>query len=77
MNFGVPREAGRQERRVGLTPWLAKQLVMDGHGVMVERDAGKAARFTDQEYQQAGRGSFPSSRKAPEWSPAEPTCITS
>jgi alanine dehydrogenase len=54
MNFGVPRETGRQERRVGLTPWSAQQLVRDGHAVMVERDAGKAARFTDQEYQQAG-----------------------
>jgi len=54
MNFGVPRETGRQERRVGLTPWSAQQLVANGHAVMVERDAGKAARFTDQEYQQAG-----------------------
>jgi alanine dehydrogenase len=54
MNFGVPRETGRQERRVGLTPWSAQQLVADGHAVMVERDAGKATRFTDREYQQAG-----------------------
>lgn len=54
MNFGVPRETGRQERRVGLTPWSAQELVKDGHAVMVERDAGKAARFSDQEYQQAG-----------------------
>ncbi|MBI4421594.1 MAG: hypothetical protein HY560_12285 [Gemmatimonadetes bacterium] len=54
MNFGVPRETGRQERRVGLTPWAAQQLVLEGHGVVVERDAGKAARFTNQEYHQAG-----------------------
>lgn len=54
MNFGVPRETGRHERRVGLTPWAVQQLVRDGHAVVVERDAGKAARFTDQEYQDAG-----------------------
>lgn len=54
MNFGVPRETGRHERRVGLTPWAAQQLVLDGHVVVVERDAGKAARFGDREYQEAG-----------------------
>jgi alanine dehydrogenase len=54
MNFGVPRQAGRQERRVGLTPWAVQQLVLEGHGVVVERDAGKAARFSDREYEQAG-----------------------
>ena len=54
MIFGVPREAGHQERRVGLTPWAAGQLVQDGHTVIVERDAGRAARFGDREYQEAG-----------------------
>jgi alanine dehydrogenase len=54
MNFGVPQETSRYERRVGLTPWAAQQLVRDGHAVVVERDAGKAARFSDQEYQDAG-----------------------
>ncbi len=54
MNFGVPKETGRHERRVGLTPWAVHQLVQDGHSVVVERDAGKAARFSDQEYQDAG-----------------------
>lgn len=54
MNFGVPLSAGREERRVGLTPWAAGQLIHDGHAVLVERDAGKAARFGDREYQDAG-----------------------
>jgi len=54
MNFGVPRETGRHERRVGLTPWAAQQLVRQGHALVVEHDAGKAARFSDREYQQAG-----------------------
>lgn len=54
MNFGVPRETGHHERRVGLTPWAAGQLARLGHTVAVERDAGRAARFLDREYQDAG-----------------------
>ena len=54
MNFGVPRETGRHERRVGLTPWAVGQLVAAGNTVVVEHDAGRAARFTDREYQDAG-----------------------
>ncbi len=54
MNFGVPRETRRHERRVGLTPWAVGQLVAAGNTVVVERDAGRAARFTDREYQEAG-----------------------
>jgi alanine dehydrogenase len=54
MNFGVPRETSRHERRVGLTPWAVGQLVAAGNQVVVERDAGRAARFTDREYQEAG-----------------------
>jgi alanine dehydrogenase len=54
MNIGVPREAGRHERRVGLTPWAVEQLVRAGHAVVVEKEAGQGARFSDREYQQAG-----------------------
>lgn len=54
MIFGIPLETGRHERRVGLTPWAVGQLVAEGHSVSVERGAGKAARFTDREYQDAG-----------------------
>ena len=54
MNFGVPLETGRHERRVGLTPWATEQLVRDDHAVVVERDAGRVARFNDREYQEAG-----------------------
>ncbi len=54
MQIGVPRETGRHERRVGLTPWAVEQLVRRGHGVVVEQSAGSAARFADQEYEAAG-----------------------
>jgi alanine dehydrogenase len=54
MDIGVPREAGRHERRVGLTPWAVEQLVRAGHAVVVEKDAGRGARFGDREYEEAG-----------------------
>ncbi len=54
MNIGVPREAGLHERRVGLTPWAVEQLVRGGHAIVVEKDAGRGARFSDREYEEAG-----------------------
>jgi alanine dehydrogenase len=54
MIIGVPRETGLQERRTGLTPWAVGQLVRAGHTVVVESDAGRAARFDDREYQSNG-----------------------
>jgi alanine dehydrogenase len=54
MIIGVPRETGRHERRTGLTPWAVGQLVRSGHTVVVETDAGRAARFEDREYQAHG-----------------------
>ncbi|MBK8231586.1 MAG: alanine dehydrogenase [Candidatus Eisenbacteria bacterium] len=54
MEIGVAREIGRDEHRVALTPAAARQLVMEGHRVFVERDAGLESRFTDREYREAG-----------------------
>ncbi|MDH4043343.1 MAG: alanine dehydrogenase [Gemmatimonadota bacterium] len=54
MNIGVPRETGRHERRVSLTPWAAAHLTRLGHTVVVESGAGAGARFADDEYQAAG-----------------------
>jgi alanine dehydrogenase len=54
MIIGIPRERHRLEHRVGLTPAAVAQLVGRGHEVVVERDAGTAAHFLDQDYQQAG-----------------------
>jgi alanine dehydrogenase len=54
MHIGVPRESGRHERRVGLTPWAASQFARMGHTVVVETEAGAGARFPDREYEEAG-----------------------
>jgi alanine dehydrogenase len=54
MDLGVPKETHRHEHRVGLTPAAVARLVQRGHGVLVESEAGLAARFTDQNYQAVG-----------------------
>jgi alanine dehydrogenase len=54
MVIGVPRETHRHEHRVGLTPFAVKRLTQQGHSVLVEKNAGLAARFTDLDYERAG-----------------------
>lgn len=54
MDFGVPREVRPGEQRVGLTAPGADALVRGGHRVLIERGAGAAAGFTDEEYRQVG-----------------------
>ena len=39
MLIGVPREIKVQEHRVGLVPESVRELVAQGHQVLVERDA--------------------------------------
>ena len=54
MRIGVPREVKDGERRVSVVPDGVRALVGDGHDVVVERDAGRAAGFDDAEYARAG-----------------------
>lgn len=54
MNFGVPKEVRPSELRVGLTPAGVYALTQAGHSVFVERDAGAAASFDDNEYRAVG-----------------------
>jgi alanine dehydrogenase len=54
MEYGVPREVRDLEMRVGLTPAAVLALAQAGHTVYVERDAGKGAGFTDDDYRRAG-----------------------
>ncbi|GIL14984.1 MAG: alanine dehydrogenase [Chloroflexota bacterium] len=54
MNFGVPKEIRPFELRVGLTPAGVYGLTQAGHTVFVERDAGAAANFDDNEYRAVG-----------------------
>lgn len=54
MDFGIPKEVRDLEKRVGLTPAGVVSLVAGGHRVFIERDAGAAAGFRDEHYEQAG-----------------------
>lgn len=53
MRIAIPREADG-ERRVAITPTVARRLVDAGHVVTVESGAGAPANFTDDEYTDAG-----------------------
>ena len=54
MLIGVPREIKNHEYRIGLTPAGARELVGNGHGVLVQRDGGTAIGLTDEMYARAG-----------------------
>ncbi|HEY0528354.1 MAG TPA: Re/Si-specific NAD(P)(+) transhydrogenase subunit alpha [Gemmatimonadaceae bacterium] len=54
MLIGVPREIASGERRVALVPEVTSQLTRAGHRVVIQRDAGKRAGFTDDAYRAAG-----------------------
>lgn len=52
--IGVPKETAFLENRVSLVPDAVGLLVQQGHKVIIETDAGKAARFTDHEFSEMG-----------------------
>lgn len=54
MQIGVPKEIKISENRVGLTEAGVKQLVAEGHTVMVEKDAGVGSGITNDDYIRAG-----------------------
>ncbi|MBM3319575.1 MAG: alanine dehydrogenase [Candidatus Eisenbacteria bacterium] len=54
MVIGVPRETSRHEHRVGLNPFGVARLTDCGSVVYIERGAGKAAHFSDEDYADAG-----------------------
>jgi len=54
MKIGVPREIKTLEFRVGMTPGGVRELVNDGHDVIVETNAGHGIGMFDADYQRAG-----------------------
>ena len=54
LRIGLPREQSNDEKRVSLTPSGVSILVANGHEVIIETEAGLDAKFTDQEYSDAG-----------------------
>src|SRR5688572_1834333 len=54
MIIGIPREVKIDENRVSLPPAAVGQLVLHGHTVLVEANAGAGSAFADAEYVKAG-----------------------
>ena len=54
MRIGVPKEVKVHEYRVGLVPGSVRELVLHGHDVLVETQAGAAIGFPDDAYRAAG-----------------------
>lgn len=54
MIIGVPKEIKTDEYRVGLTPFSVHELVLNGHEVIVEHNAGYGINFLDEHYIEAG-----------------------
>lgn len=52
--IGIPRELHPGETRVALVPQLVSTLTRDKHQVLVQKGAGAAAGFSDDEYVRAG-----------------------
>ena len=54
MKVGVPKEIKTLEFRVGMTPAGVRELVHDGHEVVVETNAGMGIGMFDADYEKAG-----------------------
>ena len=54
LKIGLPKETSFDEQRLSLTPGGVSVLVANGHEVLIEKNAGIDARFSDQEYSEAG-----------------------
>lgn len=54
LRIGVPKETFSQENRVPLSPDSVRTLVANDHQVFIEHDAGAGARYTDNDYSEAG-----------------------
>jgi len=54
MKIGVPSEIKNHEYRVGLIPASVKELVLHGHTVFIEKDAGKGIGIDDAQYVAVG-----------------------
>ncbi len=52
--IGVPKEIKISENRVGLTEAGVKQLVLEGHSVLIQKDAGLGSRILNEDYERAG-----------------------
>ncbi len=61
--IGMPKEVSLQENRIALTPEAVTILVRHGHDVLIEKGAGAGAKFSDNDYSEAGAQIMPSAKE--------------
>ena len=54
IKIGIPSDFSKVEYRVPLTPQAVDLLVSYGHEILIEKNAGKSARYSNKEYREAG-----------------------
>jgi len=54
MLVGLPKEIKNHEYRVGLTPVSVRELIANGHSVLVQSNAGEGIGESDDAYISAG-----------------------
>lgn len=54
MRVGVPAEVKDNEYRVAITPAGVRELVVHGHSVLIQHDAGAGSSIRDEEFERAG-----------------------
>lgn len=54
IKIGIPSDYSKIEYRVPLTPQAVDLLVSYGHEILIEKNAGKAASYTDEDFKKAG-----------------------
>jgi alanine dehydrogenase len=59
MKVGVPRELKDNEYRVAITPGGVRELVVHGHEVVVEKDAGRGSSIGNDNFETAGATILP------------------
>ena len=59
MRIGVPKEIKVHEYRVGLVPASVRELIHNGHDVIIEQDAGVGIGFEDADYAAIGAEILP------------------
>src|SRR5919112_1005184 len=54
MKVGIPRELKDNEYRVAITPAGVRELVVHGHDVLIEHDAGRGSSIPDVDFERSG-----------------------
>lgn len=54
MKIGIPKEVMEGETRVSVVPSMVPTLTKEGHEVLVEKEAGMGASFSDEQYEKSG-----------------------